>query len=484
MRAHLPILPVIVPLLGAVLQPIVALCGRRLGWPLAVGTAGLTAVSAVAALVDVLDHGTRRYPVGGWPPPWGIEIVLDPLSGFVATVIASVATATILAGGAGVRALFARTEAVYYALTLLLLTGLLGMVVSGDLFNVFVFLEVSSIAGYALVAAAGGPGLAAAFRYVVLGTVGASFYLLGVGFLYAATGTLNMADLAGRAPGLAGSPLLVGGLAFLVIGLAIKMGLFPFHGWLPDAYTWAPPPAAAVMAPIATKAAAYVLARTVLYVIRPEGTPVGPLLAWAGGAAILAGGVLALRQTDARRLLAYSSVSQMGYIALGLGLANGSALAGAYLHVVNHALMKAVLFVALSAAALQGRPMRLSAAIPGPRMPIVAACAVVAALSMVGVPPAGGFFSKWYLLEGALAAREPLLAGVVLVGSLLAAGYMYRLTEAVWFGDPAPSDALPEAPRTLLCGLIALTVAIVGVGVANATLVARILGPAASGAVR
>ena len=208
--------------------------------------------------------------------------------------------------------------------------------------------------------------------------------------------------------------------AFLVIGLAIKMGLFPFHGWLPDAYMRAPAPAAALMAPIATKAAAYVLARAVLYVARPEGFPVFPFLAWGGCAAILAGGILALRQVDARRLLAYSSVSQMGYIALGLGLANRSALAGAYLHVLNHALMKGALFVALSAAALQGRSMRLPALGLGRRMPLTGACAIVAALSMVGVPPTGGFFSKWYLLDGAIAAREPLLAGVILAGSLLA----------------------------------------------------------------
>jgi multicomponent Na+:H+ antiporter subunit D len=484
MRAHLPVLPVVLPLTGALLQPIVALAGRRLAWPLAVATAGITATSAVAGLADVLAHGTRRYPVGGWPPPWGIELVLDPLSGFMATVIATVVTATLLAGGANVRAQFARTEASYYALALLLLAGLLGMVVSGDFFNVFVFLEVASIASYALVAAGGGAALAAAFRYIVLGTVGASFYLLGVGFLYAASGTLNMADFAGRVPALAGSPLLVGGLAFLMIGLAIKMGLFPFHGWLPDAYMRAPAPVAALMAPVATKAAAYVLARAMLYVIRPEALPTGPFLAWTGAAAILAGGVLAVRQTDARRLLAYSSVSQMGYIALGLGLANKSALAGAYLHVLNHALMKAVLFVALAAAALAGRSMRLPSAIPGPRMPVTAACAVVAALSMVGVPPAGGFFSKWYLIEGALAAREPLLAATVLAGSLLAAGYMYRLTEAVWFGDPAPRGPLAEAPRSLLVGLLLLTLAIVGVGLANATLVATVVDPAASQAVR
>ena len=265
------------------------LWSRRLGWPLAVATGVLTAAAAVAGLVDVLAHGARHYAVGGWPPPWGIEVVLDQLSGFMAAVIATVGMLALLSGEAGVRTLFVQQEPAYYGLALLLLAGLLGMVVSGDLFNVFVFLEVASIASYALVASGGGPALAAAFRYVVLGTVGASFYLLGVGFLYAATGTLNMADLAARLAALGGSPLVAGGLAFLVIGLAIKMGLFPFHGWLPDAYMRAPAPAAALMAPIATKAAAYVLARAVLYVVRPEGFPVFPFLAWAGSAAIVAG---------------------------------------------------------------------------------------------------------------------------------------------------------------------------------------------------
>jgi multicomponent Na+:H+ antiporter subunit D len=480
--AHLPVLPVVVPLAGALLQPILALAGRRLAWPLAVLASAAATAAAVAGLGAVLARGAWRYAVGGWPPPWGIEVVLDPLSGFMAVTVAGVATLALLAGRAGARAAFPATEPTYYALALLLVTGLLGMIVSGDVFNVFVFLEVASIASYALVAGAGGAALAAAFRYVVLGTVGASFYLLGVGFLYAATGTLNMADLGERLRPLGPSPLVGGGLAFVGIGLAVKMGLFPFHGWLPDAYMRAPAPAAALLAGVATKAPVYVMARFLLHVVRPEAVAFGALLAWAGGAAILAGGVLALRQADARRLLAYSSVSQVGYMALGIGLANRPALAGAYLHVLNHALMKAALFVALAAAALQGRSMRLPTPGLGRRMPVTAACAVVAALSMVGIPPAGGFFSKWYLLEGALAAREPLLAATVLAGGLLAAGYMYRLTEAVWFGEAGGAGDSPEAPATLLVALVVLALLILATGIWNAALVDGVLVPAAGGA--
>jgi formate hydrogenlyase subunit 3/multisubunit Na+/H+ antiporter MnhD subunit len=238
------------------------------------------------------------------------------------------------------------------------------------------------------------------------------------------------------------------------------------------------------MAPVATKAAAYVLARVLLYVIRPEGVPVGTTLAWVGAAAIVAGGAVAATQVDARRLLAYSSVSQMGYIALGLGLGIQDALVGAYLHILAHALTKAALFVVLAATALDGRGSTLGALRLGSRMPVTGACAVVAALSMIGVPPAAGFFSKWYLLQGTLAAGQPILAGAVLGGSLLAAVYMYRFTEAVWFGEPRAAESPPEAPIPLLAGLVALAAATVAVGLGNAALVSNVLGPAAVGAGR
>jgi len=475
MRQHLPILPVVVTLGGALLIPIVALGARRVAAPLACVTAGLAAVTAALALADAVASGPLRYAVGGWASPWGIEVVVDGLSGFVAVAIASVATVVLTASGPAVRAGYGPAGPLFYTLALLVLLGLLGMVVSGDLFNVFVFLEVSSIASYALVASAGGRALAAAFRYVVLGTVGASFYLLGVGFLYAATGTLNMADVARLAAGVSASPLLAGGAVFVAVGLAIKMGLFPLHAWLPDAYTHAPAPVVSFLAPVATKAAAYVLARSLLQVIGQADVPVAAAVAWAGGAAVLFGGVMAARQTDARRLLAYSSVSQVGYIAVGLGLGNAPGVAGAYLHILNHALMKAALFVAVGAVAARGGGVAVGAL--GREMPVTAACAVVAALSMVGVPPAGGFFSKWYLLEGSLAAGEPVLAAVLLAGSLLGAVYMYRLTERVWFAG-AERRERGEAPAPVVAGLVVLAVASVAVGVASAPIVARVLGPA------
>jgi len=486
MRAHLPILPVLFTLVGALLIPIVALASRRAAGPVAAGAAVAAAIAALAGAAEVAGGGVRRYAVGGWPAPWGIELVLDPLSAFTSAAIACVAAVSLAGAGPGARAAFERTTPRFYALALVVVTGLLGITGSGDLFNVFVFLEIAAIASYALVASGAAPALAAGFRYLVLGTVGASFYLIGVGLLYALTGTLNMGDLAARVPAVAGSPLFAGGVAFIVVGLAIKMALFPLHGWLPDAYTHAPPPVAALLPAVATKAPAYALARTLLYVLRPDELPVATTLAWAGGAAVVVGGLFALRQTDARRLLAYSSVSQMGYIVLGLGLANAPALTGAYLHLLNHAVMKSSLFMAVGALLLSARGPSLAALAEVAPRPLIGACMVVAALSMVGVPPAGGFFSKWYLLQGAIEAGQPVLAAAILLGSLLAAVYMYRLTEAVWLSPAAAAGAARrrEAPAVVLAALLVLALATLGVGVANELIVDRLLAPAAAAAAR
>jgi multicomponent Na+:H+ antiporter subunit D len=217
-------------------------------------------------------------------------------------------------------------------------------------------------------------------------------------------------------------------------------------------------------------------------VTRPSELPVTTALAWAGAIAIIAGGVMAARQSDARRLLAYSSVSQLGYIAVGLGVANEAALAGAYLHLLNHAVMKSLLFVAVGAALFRGGRPQLRALGLDRSMPVTAACVVIAALSIVGVPPAGGFFSKWYLLRGAFEAGQPLLVAVLLAGGLLAVIYMYRLTEAVWVGDGAAPTPAREAPVSVLISLVLLAGLTIGVGLGSAALVEAVLTPAARGA--
>lgn len=475
MTDHLPVLPVVVSLVGAMLAPLLGAWAPRRVPVLAPLTAAAAAAASLAGLARVLARGPVRYAVAGWPPPWGIELVLDPLSAFMAVTITGTATVAL---AAAVRSPGDRPGGpAFHALALVFLAGLLGIVVSGDLFNIFVFLELSAIASYALVAGAGGPALLAGFRYLVLGTVGGSFYLLGVGLLYAVTGTLNIADLAARAADLGGSPALLGGATFLLVGLAVKAGLFPLHAWLPDAYTHAAPAVVTLLAPIGTKAALYLMARLLLHALEAPGARLAGALLWAGAAAVVAGGVLALRQRDGRRLLAYSSVSHVGYIALGLGLGNPSAQVGAYLHILAHALAKAALFLAVGAAAAAGRGTGPGAI--GRAMPVTAASTVVAALSLVGVPPSGGFFSKWYLLQGAVEAGRYGPAAVVLLGGLLGAAYLYRLTERVWFPDDEDGAGDDEAPRPVTTALAVLAGASLLVGVASPALVDHLLAPAA-----
>lgn len=455
-RSQLAILPVLVPLVGALLQPVAAVWTRRLASPLAVVTSVATALVALVGATEVMRRGAIRYAVGGWAPPWGIEIVLDPLSAYTVAVTAVVSAVSVLAVTAPVRRLYGDDAPVYYALVLLFVAAVHGMVVSGDLFNVFVFLEVSAISSYALIASGGGAALAAAFRYIVMGTIGASFYLLGVSCLYVITGTLNMADLHGRLPALTSSSVYQGGVAFLVVGLAIKMGLFPLHGWVPEAYGRAPSAVAAVVAPIGTKAAAYVVARLLLNVLPPT-SAMGAALIAAGSLGVLVGAVQAARQTDPSRLLAFSSISQIGYIAIGLGLGGPVGLLAAYLLITGDAVAKAGLFLLL--AGNEGRPRGdPPAVVSTASLPAFAAAALLGA-SVAGMPPTIGFFAKWQLLVAAWTAGHAWVIAIVIAGSLIALVYMYRFAAGFWpstAGDAAWwRSAVVVAPLGVAVGGVA-----------------------------
>jgi multicomponent Na+:H+ antiporter subunit D len=240
-------------------------------------------------------------------------------------------------------------QTAFYSLSMLMLLGFNGMVLTGDLFNLYVFLEISSLAAYALISVGDKPAPFAAFRYLIIGTVGGSLYLLGVGYLYTVTGTLNMIDMAAMLPTVAQQPAVVTALILITVGIGIKAAMFPMHGWLPDSYTYANTTSTALIAPIGTKVGAYVLMRVLLYVfgidrvdaVIPLSTIIG-ILACAG---ILYGSIMAIAQSELKRMLAYSSVSQIGYILLGISLANPMGFVGAVLHVLNHAIMKAALFL-------------------------------------------------------------------------------------------------------------------------------------------
>lgn len=479
--SNLPSLLFIVPFLAA----LVAAAG---GWILAgaarwiaLGALVVTAGLAVFSVPLVLTQGTVSTHLGGWPPPIGIEVLLDPLSACVAALVAIVGLLVVGGSMAEVREELPGQETVYYASVLLMMSGLLGIVIAGDLFNLFVQIELASLSAYALVATGGRGAPRAAFAYLIIGSFGASVYLAGVGFLYAATGTLHMADVAGRLAAADPRLVMVGGV-LIVCGLGVKMALFPLHTWMPPAYTLSPSVAASLMAPLVTKVSAYALLRVLFWVFGGD-TAVLPVLldlvAVAGAAAVVAGGIMAFLESDLRRLLAYSSVGQTGVVALGIGVANAPGVSGAVLHIANDSLMKGALFLAAGIALLRFGVQNVSdlSRLRG-RAPWTSAAVAVAGLSLIGIPPLGGFFGKWYVLNGTLADGRWALTAAIVVGSLATVGYVCRLIESLFFRQASDGPDQCEGSRTALaaCGLLALLVVLVGLG--NERIVTSIVTPA------
>jgi multicomponent Na+:H+ antiporter subunit D len=475
-------LAVVVPMLmifGAIATIALGLVRRTWAWPTMMTTLAVAVVAALALLREVLAVGRVRHTVGGWQAPIGIEFVVDGLSAFMLVTITVIAFSVALYSREAVPRETPGREVAFYGMMMILLLGLCGMVLTGDLFNLYVFIEISALSGYALVSIGDARAAVSAFRYVILGTLGASFYLLGVGFLYLLTGSLNMADVARLLPAIADNPVVVVSLAMMVGGLGLKMALFPLHFWLPDAYTTASSTATALVAPVMTKVSAYVILRMLFFVYGAELSErlgANAVIGWLSAAGIVVASLMAMAQTDVKRMLAYSSVAQLGYIGVGIGLATPRALVGAMLHVLNHATMKCCLFLVTGSVDMQtGRRRVAEWAGLGRVMPWTCAAFTIAALAMVGLPPTNGFFSKWYIVLGSVEAGAGVLGVVVVASSLLTAGYMFRLIERMW-AAPAPVDAGEPALLTRLPAL-ALGVAIVALGLGNVWFVTHVLRP-------
>lgn len=472
-------------LLCAFLAILIGIWRKTLAYATAVLGGALSLAAATVGLITVLTEGEQRYYLGGWPPPFGIEYVLDPLSAFMVLIIVFIGCVVLIFPPKAGLYQTPRTGVPLYGLMLLLIAGLMGVVLTGDLFNLFVFLEVYSLASYALITLGGKRALVASFRYLILGTIAGGFYLLGVGFIYFATGSLNMADVARILPEVYGSPAVMTGAALIIIGLGIKMAIFPLHVWLPDAHSYAPSVIAAILASIQIEVAAYALIRMLLTVFQPlylyNYLSVNTILAWCGAAGIIFGSVMAIAQRDFKRMLAYSTVGQIGYIGLGIGLANPLGLIGALLHILNHAFMKSCLFLVAGGIRHQTglREIRWFSGL-GRRMPLMMAAFTVAALSMVGIPPTAGFFSKWYLVLGSVDSGNWVFVAVILASSLLTAIYFFRIIERVYTHEPPTSDGtgerqITEPPPRILFPILVLAAGVLILGAINAVIVTQIL---------
>jgi multicomponent Na+:H+ antiporter subunit D len=487
--SNLPLLIPFIFLTAALFVPLAGSIRRWASQPLAVIACLASLGCSLAGLQRVFTSGTMRHYLAGWQPPIGIEFVFDPLAAIFCVLLTGVgAFVLIYSGPIAVQEIMGKRIG-FYSLAMLLLAGLTGMVVTGDLFNLYVFLEISALASYALVAIGDHRAPLSSFRYLTLGTVGACFYLMGLAFLFMTTGTLNMDEMARMMPLVNHQPQVVIGIVLILLGAGLKMALFPLHTWLPDAYTNASSPATALIAPIGTKVAVYMMIRVLIITGFP---PITAVISWVAAIGIIAGSILAISQSNLKRMLAYSSVANIGYIVLGVTLANPLAFIGAVLHIINHSLMKAVLF--MSAGGILGKMGTLDIfklrGLPK-KMPFTTTAFLIAVFSMVGLPPTGGFFSKIYLIFGAIEASAWVFVAAILISTLLNFFYFFRVVEFSFFKPYSKSDPTLEqagetirmdemSPSMLLTTLI-LSAAIVVVGVFNGEIVDQFIARAVPG---
>lgn len=465
---NLPVLIVIVPLLGGLLSVLWGtLFGPRRdlswGWAMLVAAAELALVLKMVGTVVDSATGSVVYNMGSWPGPWGIEYRVDYLNAFVLLVVAGIGAATILFARHSVHDEIPHDRShVFYGVWLLCLTGLVGITITGDTFNVYVLLEITSLTSYALIAMGKDRdrrALLAALRYLILGSIGASFILLGIGYLLMLTGTLNMEDMHNTLiaiPDLATNRTVLVAFAFLLVGLSLKSALFPLHMWLPGAYTYAPSAISAFLASTATKVGIYMAFRFMYTIFGRhysiEVLPGHLVLLACAAAAIIVPNLSAIRQTEVKRLLAFSSAGQIGYMVMGFALANEDGMTGSIVHLFNHAAMKGGMFLAIGAVIYRVGSAHITDLNGlGKRMPWTMGAFSIGGLGLAGFPLTAGFISKWYLIKGCLTAGYWYLAVLVLFASLLAVIYVWKMLERIWFTEPDESTAhIKEAPPTML----------------------------------
>ena len=475
--ANLPGLVVAIPLL---LAPVVALVPvSSLAWVLAVVGTGLSLICAVLIQGSVTGGASYSYFLGNWPPPWGIEFVVDAASALTVVIMSGLAFIATLFARQGLLAEIAEKDAgMAYAAWLLACGGLSGLVMTGDAFNLFVFLEISALSSVILIALGSGTdrrALVAGYNYLLIGAVGATFYVIGVGFIYAVTGSLNMADLAGRIPDVPQTTAVMVGFGFMMAGILVKAAIFPVHIWLPAAYSFAPSAVSALLAAIATKASLYVLARIMFTVFSgtPDVTAIAVefvLIPLALGG-IFVGTILAIYENDIKKLLAFSSVAQIGYIALAFGVASTAGVAAGFVHIGNHAVIKGGMFLAVGGFAIAlGRRIDLDSMVGlGRRMPITTIGFLICGLSLIGLPLTAGFISKLYLVRALIEADMIFIMGLVLFSSALSVAYLWKIVEVLWH-KPTVSTPVPETPGLYL-PLWMLAIGNIWLGVAPAPLI-------------
>lgn len=464
----------LVPPVAVLLMPWASRLGRWAANTLAVAAAGLPLYFTLRLIPAV--GGGLDYEL------FGARFALDSVSLLFLVVVNAVAFACMIYATSYVAHLGGRGK--FFALLLIMVFGLNAMLLTRDLFSLYLFLEVASIASYVLVAfGLEHDGIESAVKYLLLSAVATSLVLVGILLVYMTAGTLEFAPLAAALEGTGGPVpgMLLLAAALFIAGFGLKAAVMPFHAWLPDAHPSAPAPISAMLSGVVIKVAGvYALAR-IFFGILPEIGEVRTVFLVLGTLSMIAGAVLAYFQRDFKRMLAYSSISQIGYILIGLGLGNLLGLVGALFHVFNHALFKSLLF--LNSGAVQYRLGTRDIEQMGGlenRMPVTAATSVFGTLSIAGIPPFNGFWSKLFIIMGALAAGQTAVATLAILVSVFTLGYFLIIQRKVFFGHLNEKwREIREAPAAMSVAVILLAAACLLTGVFFHSVTSGIVEPAA-----
>jgi multicomponent Na+:H+ antiporter subunit D len=456
-----PLLFVVLPLAGAFLTVLAGRQVKLLGFSLALAVSLLLTLFSLGMLSFIQNTAGHLfvYKIGGWAPPLGITAVFDSLSAIMLVVVNFVSLTAALYS---FRYMDHYTDKwKFYTLFSLMLTGLNGVIISGDLFNLYIFLEIASISGYSLVAfGTEAADLEAAFKYAIMGATASVFILLGIGILYSYTSTLNMHDMAlvliNRPQGMLINFVMV----LFLFGFGLKAALVPFHAWLPDAHPSAPAPISAMLSGVFIKTlGVYALARVLFNVIGATPRILFVLLI-CGAVSMVAGACLAIVQRDVKRLLAYSSISQVGLIVMALGIGTPLAILGGLFHLVNHAFAKSLLFLNSGSIdyATGTRDLHKLGGL-NLRMPVTAGTNLIGALSVAGIPPLAGFWSKLLIIIAAVQSGHIMLALVVALVSIVTLAYYLKLQKDVFAGKLLEAlDNVREVPFPMRLAVITLSV--------------------------
>ena len=473
MISQLPFYVVGVPLFTALLIGVLGAINAK--WVRIIGGIGIS-LATVAAIQLFNLVGSLNTPVeyffGNWAAPIGIAYRIDNLNALMILMIYVVSFLAFIYSLKSVKIEISKNKHVhYYTLYFLLITGLVGITITGDAFNLYVLFEICALSGYALLAIGGRRAYLPTFYYLLIGSIGACFYLIGVAYLFVKTGTLNMAHLFEILPVIYFTKSVLIGFIFVNIGLFIKMALFPVHGWMPNVYSKAPVSTTCLMAPLGTKLSIYILMRFYFDVFSPEYVykvlNIQDIMIWLATIAIIAGSIYAIFHTNYRKIITFIVVAEVGYIIGGLWIGHPDSIVGAIYHIVADSLMTLALFMIGGIILFLIKNDRIEDFNSVFRqLPLTVVGLIVVFASVIGIPPTAGFFSKFYLIKGAFQVGQYQYIVALLISSLTSLFIFFRFFEAYFYSsaENTTQERIKE-PLLLTLPLIITSVLIIGFGV-------------------